>query len=164
MDFEYEMHDEDFLPKVIICGTTEENIPKLIVCNGFNFDKDYPCSGPCANGEQNQDHKVKDQQNVLAGINKQIQDLACKEHVIQKLQHQICTAECEIQHLICKNDLLNNQLQQGPDTKSQKILSDLENKFIECTENTTMLENKFQNLENCMKNLKDTLAVVKGKC
>lgn len=26
-------HDEDILPKVIVCGLTENNIPKIIVCN-----------------------------------------------------------------------------------------------------------------------------------
>lgn len=26
-------HNEDMLPKVIICGTTENNMPKIIVCD-----------------------------------------------------------------------------------------------------------------------------------
>lgn len=33
---------EDILPKVIVCGTTENNIPKLLLC-------DTACTGPCKN-------------------------------------------------------------------------------------------------------------------
>lgn len=43
-------HKEDQLPKVIICGLTENNMPKIIVCDNKNRDraKSSPKGrGPC---------------------------------------------------------------------------------------------------------------------
>jgi hypothetical protein len=37
-------HNEDVLPKVVVCGMTENNIPKLILCDD---KKRRSCSSPC---------------------------------------------------------------------------------------------------------------------
>lgn len=42
-------HKEDMLPKVIICGATENNMPKIIVCN----DKKRSSKGQPGQGVNN---------------------------------------------------------------------------------------------------------------
>ncbi|XP_025835040.1 myosin-2 isoform X2 [Agrilus planipennis] len=108
---------EDMLPKVVICGLTENNMPKIIVCD----DKDKkrrskpPCSADAPSSPCGVVPKFAKRlsesytmQEKLAAENAQLE--GTRDQFVENLQRKLCSLEQELK-LVCKeNNALNQRL------------------------------------------------------
>ncbi|RZC31877.1 hypothetical protein BDFB_007523 [Asbolus verrucosus] len=116
-------HTEEVLPKVIVCGMTENNIPKLILCDDKNIKT---CASPC-NKDVNIPMSVVPKfakrlsdsysmQEKLAAENADLEDmryklqsdLLNKDQTIEYLQRKLCTIQCEMR-MLCKENSVQNE-------------------------------------------------------
>lgn len=119
-------HSEDVLPKVIICGLTEENAPKLIICDDKKKKKkplvpdkkdkkDVVCLPQIAkrlNDCYCMQEKLVDENADLERTRYRLQeDLLDKDQCVESLQRQLCGLQCELRMVVKENALLNDKLQ-----------------------------------------------------
>lgn len=177
----YQKSEEDALPKVIICGTSDDHsIPKLIVCDDKKFEENRTCGAKCNKKDPNEavppnlPQKIMNMQRPLVanpGIAKLECDLMLKNQTIENLQQQLCCLQCEMQNIAVENAMLVEKIQQATCSLEQnrappcgsKNFAGLESRLNEYTENTKALEKQLCEMENHMEAMKTALSTVQAE-
>ncbi|KAK4877754.1 hypothetical protein RN001_010260 [Aquatica leii] len=120
-------HNEDTLPKVIICGITENNIPKIIVCDDRKKAKDQqrktgacpPCSGVAPESARRQSNSYNMQENVdLERKRCKPQEDLHRDQTVENLQRRLQTLQNELRTVCKENHQLSENLQHIGNRKS----------------------------------------------
>ncbi|KAF5278926.1 hypothetical protein FQR65_LT15485 [Abscondita terminalis] len=125
-------HNEDMLPKVIICGMTENNMPKIIVCDEKKKQerKSFPCPprSPCSpyqadvvpqfakrlSESYSMQEKLAAENADLEGKRYKLQeDLLNKDHTVDNLQRKLQSLQGELRMVCKENSLLSEKLQRA---------------------------------------------------
>ncbi|KYB28655.1 outer dense fiber protein 2 [Tribolium castaneum] len=181
-------HNEDVLPKVIVCGMTEHNIPKLLLCD----DKKKSCSPSCdknvnipmsvvpkfakrLSDSYTMQEKLAAENADLEGMRYKLQsDLLNKDQTIEYLQRKLCSIQCEMRVLCKENSELNEKVQQicghKQDVQKPKKMpcgkgrgpcpADIEHRLNEYSETTKILEKQLCDMENDVKTMQSELTAV----
>ncbi|XP_044269429.1 outer dense fiber protein 2 [Tribolium madens] len=184
-------HNEDVLPKVIVCGMTEHNIPKLLLCD----DKKKSCSPSCdknvnipmsvvpkfakrLSDSYTMQEKLAAENADLEGMRYKLQsDLLNKDQTIEYLQRKLCTIQCEMRVLCKENSELNEKVQQicGQKQEIQKprrmpcgkgkgpCPADIEHRLNEYSETTKILEKQLCDMESDVKTMQNELTAVQAE-
>ncbi|CAG9821810.1 unnamed protein product, partial [Phaedon cochleariae] len=116
-------HNEDVLPKVVVCGFTENNIPKILICD----DKKKRCTPKSTGRKQDSPRteitkKLNEcycMQEKLAAENADLEgkryklqsDIANQDQTVEYLQRQLATMQNDMRMVCQENTLLNQKLQ-----------------------------------------------------
>ncbi|KAK5642962.1 hypothetical protein RI129_009129 [Pyrocoelia pectoralis] len=120
-----EKHNEDMLPKVVICGLTEHNIPKIIVCDDKKKSRSRPRTPsfptPPTSVMPQFAKKLSESycmQERLAAENADLEDkryklqedLLDKDHTVDSLQRKLQSLQAELRMVCKENCLLSEKL------------------------------------------------------
>ncbi|XP_031349099.1 outer dense fiber protein 2-like isoform X2 [Photinus pyralis] len=156
-------HNEDMLPKVIICGITENDMPKIIVCDDKKKSKSRPRtpSFPAP------------QAGILPQFAKQLTESYCMQEKLAeenadledkryKLQEDLLDKDCTVDCLQRKLQSLQAELRLV--CKENCLLSEKLNRIESCPNQQTAQRNFERSPELCQKHRKMPCGRNKGPC
>ncbi|XP_014209648.1 myosin-9 [Copidosoma floridanum] len=107
-------YPEDKLPRVIVCGNTEENIPKIVVADSRPKSRGKKCienlTGRLTEFLSLQDKMAKENAQLEGGKYQLQRELLEKDNAVECLQRKICGLQADIRIVMKENSELNNKL------------------------------------------------------
>ncbi|KAL1518064.1 hypothetical protein ABEB36_001745 [Hypothenemus hampei] len=128
-----EKHKEDVLPKMLVCGTPDAFMPKIVLCQDRSQrmhrqrspSKEVPrCSKSMAhklNASYNLQERLVNENVNLEGTRYKLQsDLINKDQTVDYLQKQLCCLQNELRMVAQENAMLSERLQACPNPACPK--------------------------------------------
>ncbi|XP_046465329.1 myosin heavy chain, fast skeletal muscle [Neodiprion pinetum] len=106
-------YPEDKLPRVIVCGNTEENIPKIVVGDSERKGKKkcfQNLTGKLTESLNMQEKLVKENAQLEGGRYKLEEALLEKDNAVDSLQRKVCGLQAEMRIVVKENSELSRQL------------------------------------------------------
>ncbi|XP_020708167.2 myosin heavy chain, non-muscle [Athalia rosae] len=106
-------YPEDKLPRVIVCGNTEENIPKIVVADSERTGKKkcfQNLTGKLNESLNMQEKLVKENAQLEGGRYKLEEALLEKDNAVDSLQRKVCGLQAEMRIVVKENSELTRQL------------------------------------------------------
>lgn len=126
-------HEEDVLPRVILCGLDDEYVPKIVVCNqkskgagGGSYECCTGCPGPAPPMYQpsamNAPSFCKPEKNEeLENIKSQLEnDISAKNRLLEELQLKLGNLQNEIHTVAAENVQLSDRIRKLQQDQSRK--------------------------------------------
>ncbi|XP_012165049.1 uncharacterized protein LOC100646536 [Bombus terrestris] len=106
-------YPEDRLPRVIVCGTTEDEIPKIVVADSKKKGKDrclQNLTGKLTESLTMQEKLVLENAQLEGGKYKLEEALLEKDTAVESLQRKVCGLQAEMRIVVKENVELTRQL------------------------------------------------------
>ncbi|KAF7387225.1 hypothetical protein HZH68_012902 [Vespula germanica] len=106
-------YEEDKLPRVIVCGYTEDEMPKIVIADGDRGGKKeclQNLTGKLTESLTMQEKLVKENAQLEGGKYKLEEALLEKDTAVECLQRKVCGLQAEIRLIMKENTDLNRRL------------------------------------------------------
>ncbi|XP_066592654.1 myosin-11-like [Prorops nasuta] len=106
-------YPEDQLPRVIVCGDTEDNIPKIVVPDSSRRGKKkclQAITGKLSESLKAQERLLRENAHLEGGKYKLEEALLEKDSAVESLQRKVCGLQAEMRIVVQENTELSRQL------------------------------------------------------